>query len=144
MLAGQAKGSYATFHAESAGEAVQRLISFGIEEKMLCSLDLVVVQKRINKIEKKARKEIRKVVEICEIEKSTNGIELKKLFDYNYEKKELEKINESERIIEKICRTFNCTKKQADKLMKKKEKLLGKLGGKATFKEFFESAENEK
>ncbi|MCX6804391.1 MAG: ATPase, T2SS/T4P/T4SS family [Candidatus Diapherotrites archaeon] len=69
MLAGQAKGSYATFHAESAIEALERLRSFGIEESALASIDLIVVQKRIGIIESGNRREIRKVVEIGEIVK---------------------------------------------------------------------------
>jgi len=142
MLAGQAKGSYATFHAESATEALQRLVSFGIEERTLAALDLIVVQKRINLIEKGARKEERKIVEICEVEKQENRVGAKKLFEYNFGEKKLEPRTCSERVMEKICRTFLCTKNEAKKMLEEKEGLLEKIGSKARFGDFFDAAEN--
>jgi len=144
MLAGQARGSYATFHAESAEEAIQRLISFGIEERTLASLDLIVVQKRLSKVEKTGlRREERKIVEICEIEKKNKGIKVKKLFDYSYTNQLIEKISTSERVMEKIMRTFSCSKKEALEIEKKREILLEKMKGIVKFKEFFELAERE-
>jgi Flp pilus assembly CpaF family ATPase len=144
MLAGQAKGSYATFHAESAQEALQRLVSFGIEEKALASLDLIIVQKRISRIDSDgSRREERKIVEICEIEKEKQKTLTKKLFKYNFEKNHLEKTSEPKHILEKVTKTFSCNKKHAIKLQKEKEELLEKLKGNITFKEFFELAELE-
>ena len=46
MLAGQGKGSYATFHAQTGREALTRLQSFGISAADLFALDLIVVQRR--------------------------------------------------------------------------------------------------
>ncbi|MEI7961953.1 MAG: type II/IV secretion system ATPase subunit [archaeon] len=143
MLAGQAKGSYATFHAESSKEAIQRMISFGIGEDVLESLDLIVVQKRISLIEDGARKEERKVTEICEIEKEKSRIVAKKLFEYDYHTKQLRKIGESKRMLEKMQRTFGCGKSQIEKLTLEKKVLLEKLNGVAKFREFFELAEME-
>jgi Flp pilus assembly CpaF family ATPase len=141
MLAGQAKGSYATFHAESAQEALQRLVSFGIEERTLASLDLIVVQKRINLMEKGIRKEERKIVEICEVVKEKNSVKAKKLFEYNFSEKKLEEKNPSQKVMEKICRTFSCKKKEAEKMLKRKENLLEAIGNKISFGDFFEAAE---
>ncbi|MFA6420391.1 MAG: type II/IV secretion system ATPase subunit [archaeon] len=144
MLAGQARGSYATFHAESAEEALQRLKSFGIEEQTLASLDLIIVQKRLNKIDKTgARREERKITQICEIEKKKNKIIPKNLFLYEHETKTLNKVGESDRVLEKMTRTFSCNKRDIIQSMKKKEEILKKLKGKVTFKEFFELAERE-
>lgn len=68
LLAGQARGSYATFHAQSADEALSRLRSFGVREDDLKSLDCIVVQRRMLEYDAKNRstREIRKVVEITE------------------------------------------------------------------------------
>jgi len=144
MLAGQARGSYATFHAESAEEAIQRLISFGIEEKSLSSLDLIIVQKRLSRVERGGgRTEERKVVEICEIEKNIKGVRAKPLFTYSFEEKKLKQTGEAQRIMEKIYRTFGCTKNEAKQLIREKEILIEKLKGKVNFREFFELAERE-
>ncbi|MFA6065210.1 MAG: type II/IV secretion system ATPase subunit [archaeon] len=145
MLAGQAKGSYATFHAESASEALQRLSSFGIEKQTLASLDLIVVQKRLGIITNGARKEERKVTQICEVIKDSENQEVKakSIFEYSFEKKKLVKVYESSRVMEKICRTFSCKEREATKLIKEKEKLLGKLNKNISFKEFFQIAEQE-
>ncbi|MEK6959155.1 MAG: ATPase, T2SS/T4P/T4SS family [archaeon] len=147
MLAGQAKGSYATFHAESASEALQRMISFGIDEKSIGSLDLIVVQKRLTRVnhEKGYRKEERKITEISEVIKNEDGkgIGLRKLFDFDYDTSSLSKAEQSERILEKMKRTFCENGKGIGKLMKEKEKLLGKLKGDISFRDFFEFAEQE-
>ncbi len=143
MLAGQAKGSYATFHAESAEDALQRLNSFGIEKNSLRSLDLIIVQKRITKINKGIRKEERKITEVCEIIKENNEIIPKKLFEFNYSKNKVEKVCESKRIAEKIMRVFSCNKKEYNLLLKEKKNILEKLGEDISFKEFFELASNE-
>ncbi len=70
LLGGQARGTYATFHAQSAEEGMQRIRSFGINENDLNSLDLIVVQRRMLKYNTKtgSGKEIRRIIEICEIE----------------------------------------------------------------------------
>jgi Flp pilus assembly CpaF family ATPase len=145
MMAGQAKGSYATFHAESANEAIQRMISFGIEESALASLDLIVVQKRLSKINlnKRTRIEERKVVEISEIIKNEKQLELRSLFSYDFDKEKLKKVEESQRVLEKITKVFSAKRKEINKMMQKKEQLLEKLKDKANFGEFFEIAERE-
>ena len=148
MLAGQARGSYATFHAESAAEAIERLVSFGIEERALCSLDLIVVQKRLSKVGRDGiRREERKVVEICEVGKDKDGLSLKRIFDFDYAKGTLKRVGEAGRINEKVKITFSATDKEAKKLEKHREKMLAKLGGtgstNVTFREFFELAEME-
>ncbi|MDD3085805.1 MAG: ATPase, T2SS/T4P/T4SS family [Candidatus ainarchaeum sp.] len=143
MLAGQARGSYATFHAESALEAIQRLKSFGIEERVLASIDLIIVQKRINLIEKNNRREERRVTEICETVKDEGILQLRELFKYSFEKKNLEKKNESTQLMDKISKTFSKNNKEIKKLIKEKEKILSNLQKDITFWEFFNIAERE-
>ncbi|MFA5357654.1 MAG: ATPase, T2SS/T4P/T4SS family [archaeon] len=144
MLAGQARGSYCTFHAESAKEALERLVSFGIEERALASLDLIVVQKRQEKIEKSgARREERKVTEISEVIQKENSLQLKTLYSFSYEKNKLEKKEETVRVLEKIARAFSTNEKETKKLLKQKEKLLKNLDSRTSFREFFEIIERE-
>jgi len=142
MLAGQAKGSYATFHAESAQEALQRLCSFGISERSLASLDLIVVQKRISKITPSgARKEERRVMEICEVEKTPGGARANALFEFDYKEDALKRAEYGKRINEKIARTFCCAVKTIKKMERKKVEVLEKLKNKSNFLEFFASAQ---
>ncbi|MEW6749172.1 MAG: ATPase, T2SS/T4P/T4SS family [Candidatus Micrarchaeota archaeon] len=67
LMAGQARGSYATFHAQSADEALSRLRSFGVREDDLKSVDCIVVQRRMLEYDPKSRsvREARRVVEIA-------------------------------------------------------------------------------
>lgn len=71
LLAGQARGSYATFHAQSAQEALSRLRSMGIRESDLSSMDCIVVQRRMLEYDSRKRKtcEKRRVVEVFDVGK---------------------------------------------------------------------------
>ncbi len=60
VLAGQGRGSYATIHGRSVREVKSRLLSMGIREIDLDSIDLVVVQRRWGE----AGRVVRKVVEV--------------------------------------------------------------------------------
>ncbi len=150
MLAGQAKGSYATFHAESSKEAIERLISFGIEKNALFSIDLIIVQKRISKINRKTkiRKEERKITEICEIIKSSKNStysedSLNLLFKFNHEKNNWEKVNESVKLKEMIKMVYSFSDKEYEKNLKEKTKILKNLPREILFEEFFEIVESE-
>ena len=81
LLAGQARGSYATFHARSANEAVTRLLALGAEQQDLQALDLIVVIKRTPVFDKKLGKfiEVRRVTEISALEAG----DLKQLFSFD-------------------------------------------------------------
>ncbi len=65
MLAGQGKGSLATFHALSSRETINRLLSLGILETDLSALDLIIVQRRWTDYE--TGREIRRIFEITEV-----------------------------------------------------------------------------
>jgi flagellar protein FlaI len=68
IQAGQAKGSYATFHAQNSREAINRMVGLGINHADLCAIDLIVVIRRISILDEaiKERKEMRRIVEIAE------------------------------------------------------------------------------
>ncbi|MCI0503529.1 Flp pilus assembly complex ATPase component TadA [Candidatus Micrarchaeota archaeon] len=68
LLAGQARGSYATFHAQSAAEALSRLRSFGVREEDMRSIDCIAIQRRALYYDAKKRTatEGRQVTEIMD------------------------------------------------------------------------------
>ncbi|MFN7991903.1 MAG: ATPase, T2SS/T4P/T4SS family [Candidatus Micrarchaeia archaeon] len=72
LLAGQARGSYATFHAQSACEGLSRLVSLGARREDLPSIDCLVVQRRMLAYDpaRKATAEVRRIVEIAEVDGS--------------------------------------------------------------------------
>ncbi|MEK6954427.1 MAG: ATPase, T2SS/T4P/T4SS family [Candidatus Micrarchaeota archaeon] len=101
LLAGQAKGAFATFHANSAKEALSRLRMLGIPHSDLSAIDLIIVIRRISEIGREEGNirgskrdgkiqekwdgfgkitEIRRVMEISEIGKEGN---IKRLFEYD-------------------------------------------------------------
>jgi len=69
ILSGQARGSYATFHAQSSEEVVKRLVSQGVPLADISSLDFLIIQRRILRYDKTTRSgwEERRCVEISEI-----------------------------------------------------------------------------
>jgi Flp pilus assembly CpaF family ATPase len=66
-LSGQAKGSYATFHAQSSRDAMARLSMMGCLESDLEGIGLFIVQRRVSVYDRARRKigEQRKVTEIA-------------------------------------------------------------------------------
>lgn len=96
MLAGQGKGSCATFHGLSVADTIERLTKLGLLEQDLNALDLIIIQRRWNTIDlqKGEKNEIRKIVEIAEIVENKPNT----LYKYNYSENKWEKINECKRI----------------------------------------------
>ncbi len=70
LLAGQARGSYATFHAHSAQEALSRLRSLGVPADDLGSVDLLIIQRRMLRYdcERRTGSEMRLVTELAVVE----------------------------------------------------------------------------
>lgn len=66
LLGGQARGCYATFHAQSNAETFRRFAFFGVSELDFNSIDAVLVQRRILHYDpkKKRNNEIRRMTEI--------------------------------------------------------------------------------
>ncbi len=96
-LAGQGKGSLATFHALSGREVLNRLRSMGVPETDMSALHLMLIMKRWK--DKKEGKEVRKVVEVSEVEwnsgKSNYQAKPRILYQYDFGKRKLVKKNKS-------------------------------------------------
>jgi Tfp pilus assembly ATPase PilU len=126
LLAGQAKGSYATFHSQSALEAIERFKSFKVLEQDICSLDLILVQKRWTKkiIKLGKRFEVRRVIEVSEVLNNDGKAVLNKLFEFDFLNDCLIEKNESKKLLEKIKQSFGFSKKQVLKELKLRQKIL--------------------
>jgi len=69
LLSGQARGTYCTFHSDSAAECLARMRLMGATDHDLAALDLIVVARRIPVYDLSARTggEVRRITEICEV-----------------------------------------------------------------------------
>ncbi|PIN84036.1 hypothetical protein COV61_01360, partial [Candidatus Micrarchaeota archaeon CG11_big_fil_rev_8_21_14_0_20_47_5] len=137
MLAGQARGSYATMHAQSASEALQRMLRLGISEMDCRSIDLIITQRRISTYDSRKRKmgENRRVMEICEVKKEGEfGVE--KLFDYDAERDALCGSMKGSETVRRIASFFGGSEKEVLKEIGRREAFLEKLaGGKPSYAE---------
>ncbi len=104
ILAGQGKGSIATFHAQSSLEALQRLRKLGVLEQDLNTIDLIIIQRRWTQYNISERKsiEIRKIVSVSEI---IDG-KIYDIFKYDYKNNEWI-YTKPKKIKSKIEVTFN-------------------------------------
>jgi Flp pilus assembly CpaF family ATPase len=139
LLAGQGKGSYATFHALTGKECLTRMKNLGLMETDLSAVDLILVQKRWNSIDIKRgiKKEERHIIEASEIISEEGKNKLNILFEFNFRKKKLTKKNESQRIKNKIKQCFSLNEKEYKKEIKKRKLLLERMKGKnLSIKEF--------
>ncbi len=121
LLAGQARGVYATFHAQSTAEALQRLRSFGINENDLRSIDFIIVQKRMLSYDPKKRvcSEIRRVVEVSNQEGAI----------YAYDgKKDLLNQRKLDSVIEKIADGMRISKKELLEEIKIRKQMIDTKG----------------
>lgn len=66
LLAGQARGCYATFHAQSVEEAKKRIAHTGIPKEDISSINCIIIQRRILRYDPKTKTntELRRLVEI--------------------------------------------------------------------------------
>ncbi|MFA5105532.1 MAG: ATPase, T2SS/T4P/T4SS family [Candidatus Micrarchaeia archaeon] len=111
ILSGQARGTYATYHAKSAREAVLRMKSCGVLEIDIPAIDLIVVQRRIGRYEKgRGIVESRRIVQISQPgPESPENVD--DLFSYDHARDELsmnpdkKKLAQS-RIWQKLKNTF--------------------------------------
>jgi len=142
LLAGQGKGSYATFHSQSAREAISRMRSLGVMPLDLCAIDLVVVQRRWNRADCRsgAGQEVRRVTEIGELAEKNSGVALNMLFSFDYARDCLAPVNRSVAVKEKAMRAFSFGEAGWEKELERRERLLGEIGGRGNgFREFFEA-----
>lgn len=110
ILAGQGKGTYATFHGNSAAEALARLKQFGILEQDLGWSNIIVTQKRWSQYTDFAAKEMRAICEIAEVWSDENGkIKLNSIFEWDEKKKQLQHKNKSKIVKEKFGWSYSNT-----------------------------------
>jgi len=126
VLAGQGKGSYATFHASSSIEALSRLKSYGVNEMDLNAIDLIIVQKRWTRHDLKAgkRTEQRKIIEITEAGVEGNKAIARELFEFDYSKNSLKKTGDGSKVMQRIMQAFQLNEKQVGKELKQRQKTL--------------------
>lgn len=128
ILSGQARGSYATFHAQSGRETLNRMRSLSVLPMDLQSIDLVVVQRRMMRYDPKTKRssEIRRVVEIAEIDKEKEG-SLIPLFTYDNGKDMLTPSYGDSPLLERVRKNFNITKEELKKEIKRRAVFLDGL-----------------
>jgi len=138
LLAGQGKGSYCTFHSQSAEEALKRVASMGVLETDLATIDLIVVQRRWDVMEKGKSREERQVTEISELVQKHGQVKLNTLYRLDFGKNRLERIGESQRAFGKMQRFFSTGKKGIEREIKRRAGVLETLSGKGiSLEEFF-------
>lgn len=125
MLAGQGKGSFATFHAQSADECLSRLNALGIDKGYLESIDLIIVQKRWDKIdiERGIKQDLRRVVEISEV----SGNKTKAIFKYDHKKDLLLWKGSGKKMLSKIGNCYSLGKNGINKEITLRAKLLERI-----------------
>ncbi|VVB98388.1 Type II/IV secretion system protein [uncultured archaeon] len=135
LLGGQARGAYATFHAQSAGEALLRLGKFGVAEMDLQSIDAIVVQRRLLVYDTKKRSaaEARRIVEIAEI--CCGGKRAGSVFAYSKGRWDYS----GGALCGKIAEEFGMNAREFGKEMAAREKWLRSAS--ADFREFFAQAQ---
>jgi len=130
LLAGQARGSYATFHANDAKEALTRLVALGANRDDLNSIDLIVVLRRFTLYDSfnKKQREVRRCTEIREVVGSAAG-KTTALFEYDAESDALKPTNflASSETLRKISVNYGESPKALLKEMAKREDFLDSL-----------------
>jgi flagellar protein FlaI len=126
ILSGQARGSYATFHAQSSEEAVKRMLNLKISRYDINSIDFILVQRRIMKYDPLKRKywEERKGIEISEIDDDGN---IRQIFVLNRKTNNLEGDPTKSKKFEEIADNFNFTEKEMMDELEERKKFLSSL-----------------
>jgi Flp pilus assembly CpaF family ATPase len=146
LLAGQGKGSLATFHAQSAREALNRFRTLGVFAIDLCALDLIVVQKRVSRVEPKTnmRFEERRVTEVCEVAEETDALAFRRLFSFDFASGQWNAMERSVRVMEKACRTFGLDAEGFGRELARRARLLERAAASGkSYAEWFVCMEQE-
>jgi Flp pilus assembly CpaF family ATPase len=126
LLGGQARGVYATFHAQSCGEALKRLMSMGVQKQDLNSIDLIAVQRRMMLYDSKKReaRETRRITEISLVE----GSEPVPLVLYDMEK-DLWKTANMAKAIAVLSEKLGMGKAETEKELEARKKIISDAPG---------------
>jgi Flp pilus assembly CpaF family ATPase len=138
LLGGQARGVYATFHAQSSQEALNRLESMGVQQMDLSSIDLIAVQRRMMAYDRKARKtrEVRKISELSLVE---NGAPVA-LARYDM-RTDAWKIENTGKALALLAERMGFSSQEAEKEMKFRERLVERAP--ADFMGFYAAIQKE-
>jgi Flp pilus assembly CpaF family ATPase len=128
LLAGQARGSYATFHAQSADEALIRLRSFGIRDEDRKCIDCIVVLRRmlVYDIKKRQAGETRMVTEILDVGSGETVYRPGARIRFGS-------------LLESAMQSFNISKKEMEAEIVARKKLIERAG--LDFEGFFKEAQ---
>lgn len=135
LLSGQARGSYATFHAQSAQEALRRLANLGISDDDLPSLNFIAVQRRLARYDSKKKKqvELRRMTGIYMVSKSQNSpeqISLLPIFEYDARKDALNPAPAISQVLLALSLKLGISQKACEKIFKERAKFLSRLSQK--------------
>jgi flagellar protein FlaI len=137
LLAGQARGSYATVHAQSAQEALTRLAALGISQMDMRSIDCIVVQRRMLLYDSKARasREVRRVVEIATVDDKARPV-----FSYDPKKDKLV-MGKVDLLLDQAANKLGMSRAQIKKELDEREKFIRK--SEIDFTKFFNSYQEQ-
>jgi len=134
MLCGQAKGTYTTFHAQTANEVLLRLQSYGVMACDLGVIDLIVTQRRYNRYTAGKASDHRNIMEISEVIFEDNQLKLNQLYVFDDRKGVLVKKNTPRKILGKLGTAFDVHNiKEFDALLARQKKRLSSLIEKSYF-----------
>ena len=135
LLGGQARGCYATFHAQSNAETFRRFSFFGVSDLDFNSVNAVLVQRRMLRYDPKKKKntEMRRMTELC------FGPKHIPLFKYNPKKDSWEEGNMDE-FSQAICSSLGLSKKEFETQFAAREKFIKK---ERNFEDFFDNFQNK-
>ena len=140
LLSGQARGSYATFHAQSANEALRRLVNLGAAAEDLVSLDFIVIQRRIAHYNPKTRQqqELRRCLGIYMLAPGATSsiglsskLEASPVMVYDNKSDRLKAGSAMAAALERLSQRLGLTSAQARALLKERAKFLGGLPAKS-------------
>jgi len=139
LISGQARGSYATFHAQSARETLARLRSLGILASDLQSIDLIVVQRRMMRHDRgnRAGREVRRCTEISEVVKGGEGEgalpAIICIYKYDVKKDRLVRTAAKSVLMERVRESFGMGTVEFGEEMKKRAGFLKSLDVSSSF-----------
>ena len=145
LLSGQARGSYTTFHAQSASEALKRLENLGAYKDDLKSIDFIIVQLRISKYDKKTKKqqEIRKMIGVYMIDKEKETPTPIPIFSYDMKSDKFQVSPAMKDALERIATKLGLEYKNILAIYKERVRFLEKLEEKDCLKKIQEFAYGE-
>lgn len=144
LLAGQALGTYFTYHAENSGFALRRLSEQGIMPRDLSAIDLLVVCKRFEQKGRHTQRAVSEIVEVLDPLDEGDGIpRTRSLFSFDFEKMRMKRVgNPAKSEIAKRLGKLYLRGADFGREMKKKEAQLRGMNG-ITDGLFFEKVQED-